>query len=497
MKTIKLFILTVIAAVTVLSCTKKEVKNIISIKRNSSEKSMKAYKEFANNFFLEDVIKDNGYAYGEFFLTDYQASGIFADASSTVNSFVQSIIDNNIGIKYEVANDKNAKEYRYSYKLKNFFEGEEETDVINIKIGKKNIEAASPKILDKTFFIPADSLGKVMALIFPQNFFSYLESDFSYNTIRNLQSIEPDRASQKRYNKAMQILYKNAVIKETDGNYFIEFNNDDILKYFPALVYAVKNDNRLRTSWNIYEKMYSEEFKKAEEFYNTSIKDNIQKLKMTENLIVKNGLVTKDEITITIDGNLFGKIDYEIGDYTNPLNSIKSELNFIDPEGSKILAIKFMTGGHITNTKADISFILDMDFSKEQADKIPGSMNIQGYFYADTSVSQENFKTGMYMSTLKDTSGIDVHVSGNVEKTDDGINYRIDNMVLGIGDSEENSILLGTDANFKISKTVSASFDMPKDKINVLDTKSEEWEEIKNEAFKKLQELSMQIRKLR
>ncbi|QOW60736.1 hypothetical protein [Treponema pedis] len=67
MKTIKLFILTVIAAVTVLSCTKKEVKNIISIKRNSSEKSMKAYKEFANNFFLEDVIKDNGYAYGEFF----------------------------------------------------------------------------------------------------------------------------------------------------------------------------------------------------------------------------------------------------------------------------------------------------------------------------------------------------------------------------------------------------------------------------------------------
>ncbi|WP_038108723.1 hypothetical protein, partial [Treponema pedis] len=86
---------------------------------------------------------------------------------------------------------------------------------------------------------------------------------------------------------------------------------------------------------------------------------------------------------------------------------------------------------------------------------------------------------------------------GNVEKTDDGINYRIDNMVLGIGDSEENSILLGTDANFKISKTVPASFDMPKNKINVLDTKSEEWEEIKNEAFKKLQELSMQIRKLR
>ena len=120
--------------------------------------------------------------------------------------------------------------------------------------------------------------------------------------MKALSSIRPNKASQKRYDKAKDILYKNAVITRNGDTYSIVFNNDDVIKFIPALTDALKNDNRLTVFWKFYEKLLEKEFKEIEEKFNTEIKDKIKDCTFTETLSITNSLVAQDQYTVTVSG---------------------------------------------------------------------------------------------------------------------------------------------------------------------------------------------------
>ena len=71
MKRAKLFVFAFMMIVVTISCGNKDTKNIISIKKASSEKLISAFEKFENNFMLRSDLFDHGSAKAEFFLTDY------------------------------------------------------------------------------------------------------------------------------------------------------------------------------------------------------------------------------------------------------------------------------------------------------------------------------------------------------------------------------------------------------------------------------------------
>ena len=251
MKYTRSFIFIIAIGIFTISCGNKDTKNIISIKNASAEKLINSFTKFEDNFMLRSDIADNGYEQLNFFLIDYDIQGPkveeFMQSTAPV---IDSVIENQIGVTSRFINDKKAKAFKFSYAFNNILQNEEKTDVINIVIGQKNIEAASPSIFNKAFSIPAQDLGKALALIAPKEVPANLNIDLTYNTLRTFTSIRPDKASQKRYDKAQRILYKNAVIARNGDTYSIVFNNDNIVKFIPALIHAVKNDNRIKVLWN-------------------------------------------------------------------------------------------------------------------------------------------------------------------------------------------------------------------------------------------------------
>lgn len=192
MKHGKLFVFSLMILIFIISCGNKDAKNIISIKNASAEKLINSFTKFENNFMLRSDIADNGYEQLNFFLTDYDIQGPKVEKFlQSAAPFIDSVIENKIGVTSRFINDKKAQAFKFSYAFNNILQNEEKTDVINIVMGQKNIEAASPSIFNKAFSIPAQDLGKALALIAPKEVPANLNIDLTYNTLRTFTSIQP------------------------------------------------------------------------------------------------------------------------------------------------------------------------------------------------------------------------------------------------------------------------------------------------------------------
>ena len=505
MKYVKLFVSTLVMLIFTISCGNKDTKNIISVKKASTEKLIGAFEKFENNFMLRSDIFDNGSAKAEFFLTDYDLQGSQTQDILQTTTIADTIIENKIGITGLWINDKKAKAFKYSYAFNNILINEEKTDLINIVMGQKNIEAASPSIFNKTFSIPAQDLGKALALAAPNEFPANLNIDLTYNTLRTLSSIRPNKVSQKRYDKAQHILYKNAVITQNGDTYSIVFNNDDVVKFIPALVDAVKNDNRLKFLWNFYKKLLEKEFKEIEEKFNTEIKDNIKDCTFTEELTVKDNLVAKARYTVAVSGKEIVTFSCDIKNYENPIDGMTYTLDITDSntadKDSKagIVSCVFASKGSVTDTAADIDCSVSVFFTDTPDTPLLPVFDMHGTFYADTAKQNENLKISMDMDItpsrndkINGTIGTSMQVSGSIAKTPDMITYNIDTINIEIEEVEKEkyTLKLGTDASVIFSKNILEDIVMPKETVKVLETKVNEWQTIKGEVTANLKALS-------
>ena len=506
MKYIRSFIFIIAIGIFTISCGNKDTKNIISIKNASAEKLINSFTKFEDNFMLRSDIADNGYEQLNFFLIDYDIQGPkveeFMQSTAPV---IDSVIENQIGVTSRFINDKKAKAFKFSYAFNNILQNEEKTDVINIVMGQKNIEAASPSIFNKAFSIPAQDLGKALALIAPKEVPANLNIDLTYNTLRTFTSIRPDKASQKRYDKAQHILYKNAVIARNGDTYSIVFNNDNIVKFIPALIHAVKNDNRIKVLWNFYEKLLEKEFKEIEEKFNTEIKDNIKDCTFTEELVVKDNLVMKDICTVSIKGKEIAHIETGIKNYENPIDGIICTLNITEPDTADkdskagIVSCVFASKGSVTDTAADIDCFVSVSFTDNPDTPLLPVFDMHGTFYADTAKQSDNFKIGMDMDitpsrndNMNESIAASMQASGSVVKAPDMITYNIDtiNIEMKELEKEKHTLKLETDASVIFSKNILEDIVMPKETVNVLETKVNEWQAIKEEITANLSALS-------
>ena len=504
MKRAKLFVFAFMMIVVTISCGNKDTKNIISIKKASSEKLISAFEKFENNFMLRSDLFDHGSAKAEFFLTDYDLEGPEAQAILQSTTIADTIIKNKIGMTGLWVNDKKAQAFKYSYAFNNILTNEPKTDLINIIIGQKNIEAASPSIFNKTFSIPAQDLGKALALIDSKEFPANLNIDLTYNTLKALSSIRPNKASQKRYDKAKDILYKNAVITRNGDTYSIVFNNDDVIKFIPALIDAVKNDNRLTFLWKFYEKLLEKEFKEIEEKFNTEIKDKIKDCTFTETLSITNSLVAQDQYTVTVSGKEIVTFDCGIKNYENPIDELTYSFTIADPEtpDAAIVSCTFTSEGSVTDTAADVDCSLSIFFTDNPDTPLLPVFDMHGVFYADTAKQDDNFQIGMDMSITpsrnsKTNGAIEVSMQalGSVVKAPDMITYNIDTISMAMDEAEKgkHTLKLGTEASVIFSKNILEDIVMPKETVNVLETKITEWQTIKEEVMANLKALSTML----
>lgn len=504
MKRAKLFVFAFMMIIVTISCGNKDTKNIISIKKASSEKLISAFEKFENNFMLRSDLFDHGSAKAEFFLTDYDLEGPEAQAILQSTTIADTIIKNKIGMTGLLVNDKKAQAFKYSYAFNNILTNEPKTDLINIVIGQKNIEAASPSIFNKTFSIPAQDLGKALALIDSKEFPTNLNIDLTYNTLRTLSSIRPNKASQKRYDKAQDILYKNAVITRNGDTYSIVFNNDDVIKFIPALIDAVKNDNRLTSLWKFYEKLLEKEFKEIEEKFNTEIKDKIKDCTFTETLSITNSLVAQDQYTVTVSGKEIVTFDCGIKNYENPIDELTYSFTITDPEtpDANIVSCMFTSEGSVTDTVADVNCSLAIFFTDNPNTPLLPVFDMHGAFYADTAKQDDNFQIGMDMSITpsrnsKTNGAIEVSMQalGSVVKAPDMITYNIDTISMAMDEAEKgkHTLKLGTEASVIFSKNILEDIVMPKETVNVLETKITEWQTIKEEVMANLNALSTML----
>ena len=505
MKYTRSFIFIIAIGIFTISCGNKDTKNIISIKNASAEKLINSFTKFEDNFMLRSDIADNGYEQLNFFLIDYDIQGPkveeFMQSTAPV---IDSVIENQIGVTSRFINDKKAKAFKFSYAFNNILQNEEKTDVINIVMGQKNIEAASPSIFNKTFSIPAQDLGKALALIDSKEFPTNLNIDLTYNTLKALSSIRPNKASQKRYDKAQDILYKNAVITRNGDTYSIVFNNDDVIKFIPALIDAVKNDNRLTFLWKFYEKLLEKEFKEIEEKFNTEIKDKIKDCTFTETLSITNSLVAQDQYTVTVSGKEIVTFDCGIKNYENPIDELTYSFTITDPEtpDANIVSCMFTSEGSVTDTVTDVNCSLAIFFTDNPNTPLLPVFDMHGTFYADTAKQDDNFQIGMDMSITpsrnsKTNGAIEVSMQalGSVVKAPDMITYNIDTISMAMDEAEKgkHTLKLGTEASVIFSKNILEDIVMPKETVNVLETKVTEWQTIKEEVMANLNALSTML----
>ena len=508
MKYVRLFLFTFITLIFTISCGNKEAKNIISVKRASAEKLMDSFKKFENNFLLRSDLSDNGYEKIKFFLTDYDIQGSkAAEILQSTAPVINSIIENQIGMTSRFINDKQAKEFKFSYTFNNILKNEEKTDLINIVIGPKNIEAASPAVFNKVFSLPAKDLGKALALITPKEIPTNLNVDLTYNALKSLNSVRPDKASQKRYDKAQNILYKNPEITRNGNTYSIIFNNDDVIKSIRASINALKNDNRLKALWSIYKKLFEKEFKEIEEKFNTEIKDKIKESTFTEELTVKDNLVIKDIYTVIVGGKEIIKFEVGIKNYENPIDGITYAITITDPKAidknttADMISCIFASKGTITDTLADIDYSASISIAVTPDTETPplSGLDMHCYFYADTTKENDNFKIGMDVTSHRSFDSekntplnFAIQALGSVAKAPDMITYKIDtvDMEMETPGIEKYAINLGTEASVIYSKNILDDINMPKETVNVFETKVNEWQTIKDEITANIAALS-------
>ena len=510
MKYARLFILTAVMLIITVSCDNKDVTNILIAKKRSFDKVTAAYLKFKNEFMLHEALFNNGSIDTELFLTGYDMRGSSAENFlKSARPILDLIIQKKIGFKSTFINDSAAKEFKYLCSFEHFLKTEKETPIVNIIIGQKNIKAAIPAVYNKTFSLPVNGIGKLLYMIEPRDAFLQLDIDFSYTTLKQLYALKPDAASQKRYDEAYKILYKNAAIKKNGDTYFVTFNSNDVLMYISAMVKAIKNDNRMKAFWSVYEKAFAKEFKKLEETFNSDIKKNMQHITFTEELTVKDGFVAKDTIHADVDGKEFLDVVLEVEDYENPIGSLNCTSTFSDPRANsnEKIIISFKSKGSVSETAANVDYSFMLGFPNIASQPFSG-IGMHCYFYADTQKPQENFKTGIDVQIQSPESrslagksvnnklkNIDfaLQAVGGIQKAKDTVTYTINSIGLDVKvPTENNAFMFETDATVVLNKKIPKSIEMPKETVYVLETKNDEWERIQEEIGANLMDMGRQ-----
>ncbi|UTC67553.1 MULTISPECIES: hypothetical protein [unclassified Treponema] len=510
MKNLKSFILFTllgtVAPVLIMSCVNRDEKDIIALKKLSTERAEKSIKQFEDEYFMTGDIEKNGSVIFDAQIKNFKNT--FKENSDSKKPFnaasIENLIKNKVGLNFTFINDQKEKALFYSYGVK-VGPGMSELPIFVMKFGNKNIEAASPFFKDSTFYIPSNGIGKFLALVSPKNFLSFFNMDFSYNEMKNMMTMQLDRHSKKRYLNAEKALYKKADIKKTDSGYEITFNNEQ-LKQIPSLIwYALKNDNRLKLMLSMYEDILTKEIM-------DSFSENISPEKMTlpegfritEEIIVKDGLISKDMFTIFVENRPVAKLSYEIEDYDYVLNNLIASIELFSDVDSSSHTITFTSRGESNENKAD--FMINMWLSANDSmseDLILGALNYS--ILIDKTKQSDNFKASMNFAFPKmvpvySEEGYDddkmeimqMFVSGSFnKKSADTVEFGIDK--ISLNSSKEmggGSLDVELDSKMLITNKIIKKIDMPKDRVNVLEMSAEEWTKIKDEFMMKIEEMS-------
>lgn len=510
MKNFKSFILFTIVGIFagfLVSCGNRYEKDIIALKKLSMEKAEKSIKKFSDEYFMSSELKKNGSVIFDAHIKDFKNTlqNSKADKNPLDAAGIENLIKNNIGLNFTFINDQKEKALFYSYGIKSPAPGMSDLPIFLMKFGDKNIEAASPFLKETTFYLPSNGIGKFLALIFPKSFFSFFNMDFSYNEIKNMMTMQLDRHSQKRYLNAEKALYKKADIKKTDSGYEITFNNEQ-LKQVPSLIwYALKNDNRLKLMLSMYEDILTKEIM-------DSFSENILPEKMTipdgfritEEIIVKNGLISKDEFTVFVADKPLLKLSYEIEDYDYVLNNLIASIELFSDVDSSSHIITFTSMGESNENKAD--FMINMWLTANDSmseDLTLGALNYS--ILIDKTKQSDNFKASMNFAFPKmipvySDDGYDgnrmeimeASVSGSFnKKSADTVEFGINK--ININSSKEmggGSLNVELDSKMVITNKIIKKIEMPKDRVNVLEMSSEDWTKIKDEFMMQLENLS-------
>ena len=515
MKNFKSFILfTVIGILAgfLISCGNKDEKDIIALKKASREKAAKSITEFSNEYFMDGDIEKNGSITFDARIKEFKNTikSPDSDKNPLNTAGIENLIKNNIGLNFTFINDQKEKALFYSYGIKGPASGMSDIPIFIMKFGDKNIEAASPFLKDTTFYLPSNGIGKFLALISPKNFLSFFNMDFSYTEMKNMMTMQLDRHSQKRYLNAEKALYKKADIKKTDSGYEITFNNEQ-LKQIPSLIwYALKNDNRFKLMLSMYEDVLTKEMM-------DKFSENISPEKMTipdgfritEEISVKDGLISKDMVTVFVADEPWIKLSYEIEDYIYVFNNLIASIELFSGVDSSSHTITFTSRGESNENKAD--FMINMWLTAN--DSMSEDLTLGALNYAiliDKTKQSDNFKASMNFAFPKmvpvySDDGYDgnrmeimeMNLSGSFnKKSPDTVEFGIDKISLNSSKEMGGGRLdVELDSKMVITNKIIKKIEMPKDRVNVLEMSSEDWTKTKDEFMMQLENLSKEYGK--
>ncbi|UTC75656.1 hypothetical protein E4O03_02695 [Treponema sp. OMZ 792] len=519
MKNFKSFILFTLIGVLslslIISCGKKDERDIIALKKESRARAEKSIKKFADEYFMSSELEKNGSITFDAGIKDFKNTikRTEADKKPLNTAGIEKLIENNIGLNFTFINDQKEKAIIYYYGIKSPVPGMSELPALIMKLGNKNIEAASPLLQDKTFYLPSNGIGKFLALIYPKDFLSFFNMNFSYNEIKNMMTMKLDRHSQKRYAKAEKSLYKNADIKKTDSGYMVSFNNEQ-LKQVPSLIwYALKNDNRLKLMLSMYENILTKEImdKFSEEISPEKLAIP-EGFRITEEISVKDGLISKDMFTIFVENKPAAKLSYEIGDYDYVLNNLTASIEVIENKLPSSAVMEFKSRGESNENKADFSINICLSH-KNSMDEKSVIFDANYSVFIDKTKQSDNFKVSMNFGFPKmipvyaeqteadmdkdnTMERMEMSVSGSFNKTADTAEFGI--YKISLNTPEElggGSLEAELESKMLITNKIVKTMEMPKDKVNVLEMNPEEWTKLKNEVMMKLESMSKEYGK--
>lgn len=481
------------------SCGNKDAAAVIKLQKNSiaaiGEAIAKANEESGNLMFSK-----GGAAVSEIYIDDYRISG--NGRSGELADILEKAVNSRLGIKTVFIDDAKAKELKYSYILKNILGENSDLTLINMKIDEKNIEAASPDIYAKSFFIPVKGWGKLLQLLDSSLLGKFDNLNFSYSAIKKFYEFKANNPTRKRYDKAMQKKYAHALIKKTDTGYFIELNKDDVKEAGKLLLYAIRNDNRLKTFFDIFEKTSSKE---SEDFKKLFERDDLfhlnKNIRITEELTVKDDFIRK-YVTKYIDENndTVSEMFYELSDAEEDSFGFHAEMRFYNPEIDDLLHFALDIGGKADSSAADVHIGWSMGISGKM------KANIGYDIKADMTKETDNFELDCSVR-VEDLSSNEFSTAysmfkctGDIKQTPDSVKTKLKFLGMEITDTKDNTDLilaLDLDASTLYTKdipeNVLAEVSMPEEKVDVVLTKMDDWKNIAAEIGPRLQAIGSKI----
>ena len=224
-------------------------------------------------------------------------------------------------------------------------------------------------------------------------------------------------------------------------------------------------------------------------------------------MTVKDNLVIKDIYTVIVGGKEIIKFEVGIKNYENPIDGITYAITITDPKAidknttADMISCIFASKGTITDTLADIDYSASISIAVTPDTETPplSGLDMHCYFYADTTKENDNFKIGMDVTSHRSFDSekntplnFAIQALGSVAKAPDMITYKIDtvDMEMETPGIEKYAINLGTEASVIYSKNILDDINMPKETVNVFETKVNEWQTIKDEITANIAALS-------